>query len=293
MAVELEIRDGDPWWLSPDIWTVPGDPLGPPGTPIVGQATYLWAHVRNNGSSAVSNATVRFYWANPSVGFDRNTAHPIGTSFVSLGPVSSADVLCLTPWIPEFVNGGHECVLAEAFHESLDPLPGSPAFDVPTDRHVAQLNLSVVVALSSGVFRLQVVLYNTQRVKRAFRLEAVQGKLEELRPLAKRLGRELELPSRQGKVARFAFSEDACADAEAFEDGKKGEKGGKGAKGSRPLELTIPGHGSAARTLVGQIENGAALVHVRQLAGERLVGGLSVLVLPAGEGTGPRKEARS
>ena len=35
MAVELEIRDGDPWYLSPDVWTVPGnDPEGPPGLPI-------------------------------------------------------------------------------------------------------------------------------------------------------------------------------------------------------------------------------------------------------------------
>ena len=289
MAVELEIRDGDPWWLSPDIWTVPGDPLGPPGSPIVGQPTYLWAHVRNNGSSAVANATVRFYWANPSVGFDRNSAHLIGSSFVSLGPLSSADVLCLTAWIPEFVNSGHECVLAEAFHESLDALPASPAFNVPTDRHVAQLNLSVVMALRSGMFRLSMVVVNTLRTERAFRLEVVQGKLEELRPVVKRLGRRFELPSRQGKLTRFAFVEDACAGAETLDE--KGEKGGKGSKGDRPLELTIPGNRSAARTLVGEIKNGAALVHVRQMSGDHIVGGLSVLVLAPAEGSG--KEAKS
>jgi hypothetical protein len=301
MAVELEIRDGDPWWLSPDVWTVPGDPLGPPGLPVVGQATYLWARVRNNGSTGVTNATVRFYWANPSVGFDRNTAHLVGTSFVSLAPAASADVLCLAPWVPEWVNGGHECVLAEAYHDSQDPLPATPAFDVPTDRHVAQRNLSVVMALQSGVFRLQLVLYNTQRTERTFRLEAVQGRLEELRPLAPRLGKRFEPPSRAGKLVRYTFADDPCAGADAFGDeGGKGEKGGRGAKGGQRIELAIPGKGSAAKTLVGEIEDGAALIHVRQMAGDRVVGGSSALVLAPSEGKGSRadvkgsrKEARS
>ena len=33
MTIQLEIRDGNPdWWLSPDIWVVPGaDPAAPPG----------------------------------------------------------------------------------------------------------------------------------------------------------------------------------------------------------------------------------------------------------------------
>ncbi len=79
MAVQLEIQDGNPWWLSADIWTVPGsDPEGLAGTPIAGSTCFLWARVSNTGSSDVQNAVVRFYWANPSVGFDRNTANPIG-----------------------------------------------------------------------------------------------------------------------------------------------------------------------------------------------------------------------
>ena len=32
MSVLLEIQDGSPWWLSPNVWTVPGgDPQGIPG----------------------------------------------------------------------------------------------------------------------------------------------------------------------------------------------------------------------------------------------------------------------
>ncbi|MGH8580959.1 MAG: hypothetical protein ACREVK_12865 [Gammaproteobacteria bacterium] len=38
MAVELEIRDGDPWWLSPDVWTVPGNnPEGTGGVPVAAE----------------------------------------------------------------------------------------------------------------------------------------------------------------------------------------------------------------------------------------------------------------
>ena len=38
MAVALEIRDGNPWWyLSTDLWVVPGDdPDGTPGPPVAG-----------------------------------------------------------------------------------------------------------------------------------------------------------------------------------------------------------------------------------------------------------------
>lgn len=125
MPGQLEIIGGNPWWMSPDIWTVPGsNPEGAPGTPIAGQTCFLWARVRKYGNSRVSNATVRYYWANLAVGFDRNTAHLIGASNVNLTPGEMAKVLCLTPWISEFVNDGHECVLAEAFHTHYHLRPG-------------------------------------------------------------------------------------------------------------------------------------------------------------------------
>src|SRR5215218_5047117 len=135
MPVNLEIEDGSPWYLSPNVWAVPGDdPEGPPGTPIVGQPCFLWAKVRNTGKTGVNNATVHFYWGNPSVGFDRTTANFVGSAAVNVPAGGVSDVLCLTPWDPIFVNEGHECILAEAFHAS-DPLPPGTAFNVPTDRH--------------------------------------------------------------------------------------------------------------------------------------------------------------
>ncbi len=266
MAVELEIRDGNPWYLSPDIWTVPGnDPEGSPGLPVVGQTCYLWARVLNKGTSSVNNAIVRFYWANPAVGFDRNTASLIGTANVNLGSGESANVLCLTPWIPEYLNNGHECVLAEAFHGALDPLPAVPDFSVVSDRHVAQRNLSVVQAVR-GFFMLPIVLHNTLRTEQKFQIKAEQGRLRELKPFQRQL--KLNLSQEAGKLSKIAFVASQCPTEKDLD------------RESRDvLELTIPGHGSRLTSLIGRIEEGAALAHVSQFRGEQLVGGLSVLVL--------------
>ena len=266
MPVELEIRDGDPWWISPDIWVVPGqNPEGSVGAPIVGQSNFIWARIKNKGTSSVNNAVVRFYWADPSVGFDRNTAHLVGTSNVNLLSNESADVLCLTPWIPEYVNDGHECVLAEAFHSSLDPLPATPDFNVPTDRHVAQRNLSVVHALR-GFFAFPFVVHNIVRTEQKFELKVMQGKLKELEPFRDRLG--IDLPKREGQLVRTAFVESRCP-VENIDDDKEASQ----------LSVGVPGKGSRATTLSGRIEGGAVLVHVGQYRNDCLVGGLSVLVV--------------
>jgi hypothetical protein len=269
MSVQLEIRDGNPWWLSPDVWTVPGtDPQGPAGPPIVGTPAYMWASVRNNGSSPVDNATVRFYWANPSVGFDRNTANAIGSAFVSLDPGQVQDVLCLTPWVPSFVNGGHECVLAEAFHPS-DPLPGSPDFNVPTDRHVAQHNLNVVMAAMMK-FSARFEIHNASRKARAFRLKVEEGKLEELKALAPRYGALLRKLS-PGKAGNLYLT-DALCPCEAPPRKKP-------SLDHEPIQVAAGAR--AGMTLAGDIEGGAALIHIRQFDERREVGGLSVLVIHA------------
>jgi hypothetical protein len=69
MSVQLVIRDGNPYWyLSPDIWVVPGnDPSGPPGSPIAGQTAYLGARVANTGSTGANGVRVDFYGANPAL----------------------------------------------------------------------------------------------------------------------------------------------------------------------------------------------------------------------------------
>ncbi len=267
MPVNLEIKDGDPWWLSPDIWTVPGtDPEGAEGLPIVGETCYIWARVTNNGNTLVNNATVRFYWANPAAGFDRTTANLIGTSFVTLSAGETANVLCLTPWIPEFVNEGHECVLAEAFHP-LDPLPAVKEFNVPTDRHVAQRNLSVVQA-SRGMFKFAFMVHNPERKGRSFQIQVRQESLEQMKPLIRQLGPQFEFPSREGQIQKFGFVKAACPSDENLEN-------------SQPEieELEVKPGQRVGLTLMGIVEGGAALIHVEQFVDGSIVGGLSLMVI--------------
>lgn len=265
MAVELQIFDGDPWWLSPDIWVVPGDdPEGPPGTPIAGVSAYLWARVHNTGSTNVQNATVRFYWADPSVGFDRTTAHLIGTSNVTLSAGQTSDVLCLTAWVPEIVNDGHECVLAEAFHAS-DPLPLTPDFNVPTDRHVAQRNLSVLVA-KARMFAMRFSVHNTWRTERRFNLAIKKGSVDQLRPLAKTLGK-VDIPRTDGELETAGFVRERCPS----------EKDIKSAPGE--IDVTVGPHGRVELTLVGLLGRGGSLIHVVQSAAGKVTGGLSVLAI--------------
>lgn len=269
MAVQLEIQDGNPWYLSTDIWVVPGpDPTGAPGLPIAGETSFLWARVHNTGTTLAQNATVNFYWANPAVGFDRTTANFVGSANVTLDPQQAADVLCLTPWQVVWVNNGHECVLAEVFHPA-DPLPPGPAFNVPTDRHVAQRNLSVVLA-AKGRFQFAFEIHNPARIRRIVTIAAQQADVGLLEPLLPTLGKDFRLPKEQGRITRLGFVPQVCPSGDM----------GEGASDEKIEVELLPG----ARTglsLVGRLDEGAALVNVVQQAEGYDVGGLSVLVLPA------------
>jgi len=267
MSVSLEIRDGNPWYLSPDIWTVPDDPNGSPGMPVAGNPCYLFARVTNNGSSAVQDATVRFYWANPAAGFDRTTANAIGQSNVSLAPGASEDVLCLTPWIPTFLNSGHECVLAEAFHSSADPLPVSPAFNVPTDRHVAQRNLSVLLA-AKKMFKLVFEIHNPGRTEAVFDIQVQKGKLEELKNLRAHLGANFKKEMKEGELKSWGFVDSVCPSPEEISKGKK-----------ELLQLKVKPGSRITKCLVGEVSPGATLIHVEQKKNERVNGGLAAFVI--------------
>jgi hypothetical protein len=271
VAVVLEIEDGDPWYLSPSVWAVPGpNPEGPPGIPTAGQATYLWARVRNRGGDAVADAVVRFYWANPAVGFDRDTANLVGTSNVSLSGGETADVLCLMPWFPAFVNQGHECILAEAFHASYDPLPTTAEFNVPTDRHVAQRNLSVVGTGAKMSFSFAFEIHNSSRKSREFSIVAREGEPEQVARFGL-LPRGWARDLKPGSLGHVGFTPSLCPDEAEIRRAP-----------ARVERLLLGPRERMGYCLVGILESGTALIHVTQEVNDEVHGGLSVLVLPTG-----------
>jgi hypothetical protein len=149
MSVQLLIRDGSPeWYLSPDIWVVPGsNPNGPLGSPIAGQPAYLWAHVANTGDADASGVRVDFFWANPALQVLRSTATMIGAAYAVVPPGGAQDALCLVPWTPIVVNGGHECLVAVANHPA-DPLP-DPSVTACGPRTLRARVLSSQIAISA------------------------------------------------------------------------------------------------------------------------------------------------
>ena len=268
MAVELEIRDGSPYWASPDIAVLANtDEDAEDGMPVAGMPCYLRARVRNNGTTAVTNATVRFYWANPAIGLTRDTATRVGQAFVSLGPGEVKEALCLTPWVPEFLNEGHECVLAEAFHET-DPITLSTDFEVPTDRHVAQRNLSVAIASMSGMFHFNFEMHNASRKDQALQAMVQPLPFEKLHKQFPQLVREHKLDGmKEGKLVKSAFNESSCL-APGFDD-----------RGQQSDTFKLQGHGKAKMALTGQIDGDFAAINIFQLRGKTLTGGLCVLII--------------
>ena len=168
MSTQLEIFDGDPWWLSPDIWVVPGDdPNGIGGSPIAGQTNYVWTRVHNTGTGSITGGRVEFFWSNPATGVLRSNSPLIGTSFVDLEPSETKQVLCVTPWIPIIVNNGHECIVSEIIHPS-DPLPTPlpDQFDPFSFRQVAQRNLSVVSMVNIKMIHIPIQISSPNRIKK-------------------------------------------------------------------------------------------------------------------------------
>lgn len=144
-----------PFWESPDIFIVPGvDPALAPAVPasfgdtaLARQPNTLYAHVWNLGQSAAAEVVVEFYWVDPSLGVGPANAHLIAQTMVSLGARGSARahavVKCPVAWIPDFLNGGHECLLVRVWDNSSD-LPGAPMLDARVNRHVGQRNIHVI-----------------------------------------------------------------------------------------------------------------------------------------------------
>jgi len=155
----LLIRDGVPyWWLSPDIWVVPGpDPDGAPGLPSAGQPAFVWARVANQSRVELANVEIRFHWSNPATGVLRSNSTLIGTSFATIAAGGTVEVLCVSPWVPVSVSNGHVCLVAEAIHPAdALPQPLPDPFAPPAHNQVAQRNIDLV-SLAPGMMRMMAI----------------------------------------------------------------------------------------------------------------------------------------
>jgi len=175
-----------PFWESPDIFVVPNQDAttAPPlpstfgGTAQANAPNMLYAHVWNFGKAPVHRARVEFYWFNPSLGITQSDANLIGAAWVDLanrftlfpnwvqvnqsyGQWMSqgchAIVRCPVTWIPQFENNGHECLVVRVFEPILDAVSPSQ-FSAANDRHVGQRNIAVVKASSPASIDLNLSL---------------------------------------------------------------------------------------------------------------------------------------
>jgi hypothetical protein len=259
---DLEIDDGSPWWLSPDIWTVPGnDPLGPAGPPTVGQTCFVWTRVHNHDSVSVDNAPVGYYWANPNVGWDRSQATFLGSAFAAVAAGGASEVLCLVPWMPSWVNDGHVCLITEV-GEPGQPLPTTGPFDVINNPRVAQRNVNLITT-HTNQFHFSFDVHNPERNNRRSVLRVdIDEHFEAPPDLRSLVGKRAS-----SEVRSVGLLDRPCPDIDTVNGADQ-----------RELELDIPGNASSGATIAGRTSNGVAVFHVRQFVGEAELGGLTVIV---------------
>jgi hypothetical protein len=215
---------------------------------------------------------VNYYWANPSLVITSATATPIGTSFVSLLAGETKDVLCVTPWIPTWVNNGHECLIAEAFHAS-DPLPPRGAndpFDPQAIRNSAQLNLGVALAMANQLAVYSFATANAARFHSAqVTLRARRAPIKMLAKIQANLGL-MKLPEELGDSEEFGLQPYRC--------GEQVESVGK-----PELTLHLEVGEQRAMALVVRFPERrrgvSALYFIEQIVHDKVVGGVAALVV--------------
>jgi len=257
----LFIDDGDPWWLSPNVWAVdaasPGDPSPGVVAPEVGSQYLLKATVRNDASAEVENARVDFFWANPSIGITRASASAIGSAFVTVGGNSTAEALCLVTWVPSFVNGGHVCIVAAVVPPGMTP---GNALDAASDPSIAQRNFDLVVAAGNR-FSIPFDICNPSAETAAIEISVEPIKHDALRALGVK-----ERFESLDAVRVLGFTGQRCPDGDGWR-----------AEAREPL-VKLEAMACTGLTLVGEVGAAAAAFSIVGRSRERVIGGITVLV---------------
>jgi hypothetical protein len=121
---------------------------------------------------------VKFWWANPSLAITEQMAYLIGTGSANISSQSSAAVPCSGIWLPQVVNGGHECLLAEAFISAFDPL--TAPMDPVDDRHVGQKNEQLLILPPGKPFSITLQGVNFMSLSQALTFEVQPVRLARL-----------------------------------------------------------------------------------------------------------------
>lgn len=150
------IPSGEAFWLSPDVYVESSDPSG---NGVAGEPNWVHARIFNLGAAPAAPTSVEFFWGNPSIGLGGEHMHFIGRAEGLVIPSQRmVAVRCPTPWIPEFVNGGHECLMVNVHNHILDPI--IVPFNARLDRHVGQRNITVVELAAGGAFKFMLDVNN-------------------------------------------------------------------------------------------------------------------------------------
>ncbi len=149
------LAPGTVFWESPDVWVVSSLGIN---QPVPGETNQVYARVTNYGLQQANGVVVKFWWVNPSLAISEASANLIGIAFVNIASLRTVVVPCPAPWIPIEENGGHECLLAEAYVPGADPL--TTPMDPVADRHVGQKNEQLVTAGAGQAFRFGLTVAN-------------------------------------------------------------------------------------------------------------------------------------
>jgi hypothetical protein len=132
------------YWAGPDVWVESRMGVD---QPIPGEDNTVFARVSNWGLQDATGVIIEFYFAIPGLAITTPTL--IGIGYANIQSGDSAVVECPTKWVPDSINGGHQCLIVQAYIPLFDDLtsPQDP-FD---DRHVGQKNQQLV-QLAPGEF---------------------------------------------------------------------------------------------------------------------------------------------
>jgi TAT (twin-arginine translocation) pathway signal sequence len=292
-----------PFWDSPYILFTPHDAWDrvAPGSNVTVSVLV------QNGDQAATGVTARFWWANPSLGIP--PVNFIGVSApASVAANSNALLVCPVPWVPIFVNGGHECLLVE-----IDCDQGTPTFPFRPDLDplVGQRNVTVLAPIQKSGLSMPLQLANpfpepgqtqvtvsTRFVRNAGRLighdfgirpSDVLVHIDE--PAAAAVARQLGLivqPADPGTGVTFEGVTKTSGSADGLTDATRARlrslAGQAPSDGGRVLaNVALPGLGVASATfgLVRTAPSDAAVVHqFRQLTNGVVIGGYAAILPP-------------